>query len=352
MMTTHSNLTTEQPVGGCRVSRRELAALELLRSTGIGLLEAAQVACAALRTNGGDLVRALQCIELGAEALAARERTCTLAEAGWASIEARSDCRKTTLRDLRYYLRRILKLNGVGELPLRAMTTAQCRDILQRAFGHSKSSFVKGRAMLSSVFSYGIRQEWCDANPVTRIEVPRVVEMPIEPLTPAMVEQLQTAAQRPEHRAMRFSLNLMLYSGIRPTEVSRLRESDFCWEEGTVIIRAQKSKTGGGRVVPLRGLRSLPPKERIIPRGWQRRWQALRRAAGFHKWIPDVCRHTFASYHAAMYRNLPELQMVMGHRDLSLLRTRYIAPALRQDAAAFWQGASADAESAPRQAYG
>jgi len=53
-----------------------------------------------------------------------------------------------------------------------------------------------------------------------------------------------------------------------------------------------------------------------------------------------------------MFRNLPELQMVMGHRDLSLLRTRYIAPALRQDAAAFWQGASADAESAPRQAYG
>lgn len=323
--------------GGYRVTRSELAALELLRSTGIGLLEAAQMACAVLRTNGGNPMRAMQCIELGAEALAARERTCTLAEAGWASIEARCDCRKTTLRDLRYYLRRMLKLQGTSELPLRAMTTAQCRDILQRAFGHSKSSYVKGRAVLSSIFSYGIRQELCDANPVTRIEVPRVEEKTIAPLAPAMVAQLQATAKQPEHRAMRLSLNLLLYSGIRPTEVSRLQENDFCWEEGTVIIRARKSKTGGGRVVPLHGLEALSPQERTIPRDWQRRWQALRRAAGFRDWVPDVCRHTFASYHAAMFRNLPELQMVMGHRDLCLLRTRYISPAPRREAKKFWK---------------
>ena len=31
--------------------------------------------------------------------------------------------------------------------------------------------------------------------------------------------------------------------------------------------------------------------------------------------MPDVCRYTFASYHAAFFRNLPELQLEMGHRD-------------------------------------
>lgn len=82
-------------------------------------------------------------------------------------------------------------------------------------------------------------------------------------------------------------------------------------------------------------------KDRIIPQGWNRKWQALRRAAGYrgNKWVPDVCRHTFASYHAAFFRNLPELQLEMGHRDASLLMTRYIAPALKKDAAAFWQAA-------------
>ena len=76
------------------ITREELAALELLRSTGAGLLEAAQVACAALRANAGEYERTMKCIEAGVEALALRERTCSLAEAGWSSIAARSGCRK------------------------------------------------------------------------------------------------------------------------------------------------------------------------------------------------------------------------------------------------------------------
>jgi integrase len=154
-----------------------------------------------------------------------------------------------------------------------------------------------------------------------------------------MVERLKATAERPEHRAMQLSLNLLLYSGIRPTEVSRLRESDFCREEGIVIIRAQKSKTGGGRVVPLRGLSSLPTEAWRIPRNWQQRWRALRRAAGFAHWQADACRHTFASYHATHFRDLPALQLEMGHRDASLLRTRYISPAHRREAEMFWKAA-------------
>ena len=52
-----------------------------------------------------------------------------------------------------------------------------------------------------------------------------------------------------------------------------------------------------------------------------------------------VCRHSFATYHAVLFRNLPELQLEMGHRDTSLLRSRYMVPAHRRDAVAFWRGA-------------
>ncbi len=331
-MKTYNKLTKTGLLTGEAVSRRDaerlvLEGIERLgeRAEGLGKRELI------------GLLR--QVLELGVEAVAQRERTCTLEEAGWSSIEARKDCRKTTLRDLRYNLRRILKLPGVAELPLRAITTAQCRDILQRAFGHSKSSYVKGRAMLSSVFSYGLRREWCSTNPVSRIEIPRVAENPIEPLTPAMVERLKATAALPEHRAMQLSLNLLLYSGIRPTEVSRLQESDFCREEGIVIIRARTSKTGGGRVVPMRGLSTLPPEawRHPIPRNWQQRWRELRRAAGFTHWQADACRHTFASYHATYFRNLPALQLEMGHRDASLLRTRYVMPTHKKAAEEYWQ---------------
>ena len=74
-----------------------------------------------------------------------------------------------------------------------------------------------------------------------------------------------------------------------------------------------------------------------IEKKWQKRWLELRRSAGFTRWVPDVCRHTFATYHAAHFRNLPELQLEMGHRDVSLLRSRYMAPALRRTAKEFWR---------------
>ena len=130
---------------------------------------------------------------------------------------------------------------------------------------------------------------------------------------------------------MRFSLSLLLYSGVRPAEVERLRPEDVCWEDRQVIIRPQRSKTGGGRVVP--GMRA---QDCCVRRNWQKHWRDLRRAAGFTRWTQDVCRHSFASYHSAHFRNLPELQLEMGHRDLSLLRSRYMAPASRKEARVFW----------------
>lgn len=279
-------------------------------------------------------------ISEGVAAVLAAAHTVTLETAAWASVEARQHLRPCTQRDLRHFVRRLLRVEGAGELMLRNMTSMQCRELLEQAFGNSPSSYVKGRAILHSIFAYGIRQEWCDSNPVARIEVPRVKEKMIHPLAPAEVDKLRAAVQRPEFGDMRLSLSLMLYGGIRPMEVCRLQSDDFNWEEQQVIIRPTVSKTGGGRCVPLRGVIGIRKKQRIIPRNWRKRWLDLRRAAGFRgTWVPDACRHTFASYHAAYFRNLPELQLEMGHRDSSLLRSRYMVPALRKDAAAFWQGA-------------
>ena len=273
----------------------------------------------------------------GIAAVQTAERTGSFEQVAWASVEARAARRPTTTRDLRYYVRKMLRVEGVAQLPLRAMTTAQCRRILDEAFGHSAHSYRKGKAILHSIFAYGFRRELCEANPVARIETPQVDETPITPLSNEEVGRLRDVVEQRRFHDMRFSLSLLLYSGVRSAEVGRLRPEDVCWEERQVIIRAQSSKTGGGRVVPLRALPGLRAKDCRIPRNWQNRWQALRRAAGFTHWVPDVCRHTFASYHAVHFRNLPELQLEMGHRDLNLLRSRYMAPAARKEARRFWR---------------
>ena len=276
-------------------------------------------------------------LQRGVKSIREEEATETLGNAAWASVKARRELRESSRRDLRHFVRRILRVEGVAELPLRGISSKECRRILKAAFADSRSSYIKGRAVLSSIFSYGLMQEWCSENPVQRIEVPKTEEKTIEPLSTDEVERLLKTAQKPQHRCMAFSLRLMLYCGIRPTEVKRLKESDIYKEEGIVIIRPNSSKTGGGRTVTLRGMQGLKAHELQIPRNWNRRWRALRRDAGFTHWTADVCRHTFASYHAARFRNLPELQLEMGHRDSSLLRTRYMVPVSKTEAEKFWE---------------
>ena len=321
---TTKELMKELPLGSVDAARLVLECVEGLgnRAEGLGRVELMELVRRVMRA--------------GMAALEQHERTVPFEQAAWESVAARAGRRPTTTRDLRHYVRRMLRVEGFAQRPLRAMTVGQCRDLLHAAFGHSAHSYRKGRAILHSIFAYGMRREWCDANPVARIETPAVQERTIEPLSQEAVARLNETAQGRRFRDMRFSLSLLLYSGVRPAEVERLNAEDVCWEERQVIIRPQKSKTGGGRVVPLRLLPGLRRQDCRVPRNWQNRWQAFRRAAGFAHWVPDVCRHTFASYHAAHFRNLSELQLEMGHRDLSLLRSRYMMPASKRDATRFW----------------
>ena len=311
------------------IEDREKAALEVLKSTGKDVLEAALVAKEALECGRGRLNRARACIRMGAEELRKRERTVTFAKAVETALEdrKRKGLRARSIVDFRYLCKRMMRMNpGLAERRVRSITSDDCRTYLQEAYGGSASQYRKARAILSGVFSSAIMHDWCDANPVARVEVPEVVEKPIEPLKLDEVARLEETARQREHQDMQLSLHLMLYCGIRPTEVSRIDpERDIDWQNQRVVVRPTTSKTGGGRVVPLRMARDIAV--RTIPHRWKERWHALRCAAGWnqgHIWQPDACRHTFATYHAAHFRNFPALQLEMGHRDASLLRTRYV----------------------------
>ena len=313
------------------ITDKEQAALEVLKSTGIDVLEAALVAREALECGRGRVRRARECMRLGAEEMRKRQKTVTFRKAVEAALEEREkkNRRARTVTDFRYYCKRLMVRNpGLAERRMRSITPDDCRAYLQAAYGESAAQYRKARAILSGVFSSAIRHDWCDANPVSRVEVPDVIEKPIEPLTIEEVERLEAAAQLPEHQEMQLSLHLMLYCGIRPTEVSRIDpERDIDWQNRRVVVRPTTSKTGGGRVVPLRKADAITV--RTIPHCWIHRWRAIREAAGWsketaHPWRQDVCRHTFASYHAACFRNFAALQLEMGHRDSSLLRTRYV----------------------------
>ena len=77
----------------------ECAAIEVLRQTGVNVLEAALVAKRALEAGRGRVRRAVECITTGAETLRSREKTVTFERAVMVALEERKGRRKRTLSD-------------------------------------------------------------------------------------------------------------------------------------------------------------------------------------------------------------------------------------------------------------
>ena len=274
-------------------------------------------------------------------------------------LKSKQHLRPDSIRDIRCIGNRLLRTKPeLGKRNFSELSVSECEEWLNAAFhtnpqckrsaneispqakdpkgetAHevSASQFNKARTMLHGLFEFALRREWCDKNPIKRIERKKVIEKEIQPLKLAETKRLIKTAQN-ESPNCAVAAALLVYTGIRPREVRRLTWRDIDTEEKTITVRSQCSKTGGVRQV------EIPPvlnrlliahsrelkEEKICPTDWQRRWRKIRDNSGFRgRWIQDVLRHTYASFHAKYYANLPRLQLNMGHRDLSLLRSRYV----------------------------
>jgi integrase len=330
------------------LSEEEMAALVLLKSTGVPALEAAQVACAAIKSGKGRTKRALRCIAAGTEELKKQEHTVTFEKAVAFALEARKDRRTRTVYDFRYFTRRFMRrCPGLARRRVRSITPQECAGYIEQAFDTPRQH-QKARLILSGVFGTAIKRGWCDTNPVARVEAPRVVEKQVPILSPQEIEQVTTTAETYQSGSCAAAVGMMLYAGIRPHEVARLSWEQVDLRERAIYILPRHSKTGGARRVTihkplLRILRAHKRKneEKICPPNWLYHWRELRRAAGWdspaRRWPQDALRHTFASYHLSHFRSYAELQLEIGHRDATLLRTRYVDQRGVRNARAFWE---------------
>ena len=334
----------------------------LLERKGISLLDAARLICNALDylPKNSTLTPIQFCskiIETGLRHVRIAEMPVSKGFALY--LESKRHLRKDSFSDIRYLGNRLLKAKPeFGERNFSELSVSECEEWLNAAFHTSSqfkrsaneispqakdpkgetahkvsaSQFNKGRTMLHGLFEFALRREWCDKNPIKRIERKKVVEKEILPLKLSETKQLIKTAQNesPEYAIV---AALLVYAGIRPREVRRLTWRDIDTEEKTITVRSQCSKTGGVRQVEIPPVlnrlliaHSRELKEgKICPSDWQRRWRKIRDNSGFRgRWVQDVLRHTYASFHAKRYADLPRLQLNMGHRDLSLLRSRYV----------------------------
>lgn len=336
------------------MSTQSKAATLILHGTGISLLDAARLIKHILDTKPSDsqerpLSFCHRIIQTGvSHSHIKQERISTGFELYLAS---KTHLRPDSLRDIRYLGKRLLAARpDWAQAHFSELSLSDCEQWLSQCF-NTPSQFNKGRSMLHGLFQFASQREWCDRNPVRHVAKKRIVEQRIKPLSLVESKTLLQQAKLMGKDDCLPAISLLIWAGLRPTELKRLRWGDTDLSEGCITIPAHCSKTGGVRQIDLcrplqkqlQSLMKADSQQYICPRNWSRKWKQIRDAAGFKKcWVADVLRHTYASYHAKRYKNLPLLQLNMGHRDQSLLRSRYInmQDITQADAVGFFKGTS------------
>ena len=260
------------------------------------------------------------------------------------SLHARAGRRPRTLAEIRSVCMGLMRrVPGLAQRSIRSFDRAECAQLV--SLGRTPRQQYKLRTILHGVFEHCRRQEWCLINPVALLRNPVLQEAEVAPLPWNSLKRLLRVVRYPRYRACMAALGLMLWAGIRPVEVTRLRWLDIDWEESVVTLRPVHSKTGGCRHVQMQPVLRAWLREGgigqgcICPPNWERRWRSVRGAAGLIPWQQDVLRHTFASYHAKHFHDFLRLQEDMGHRSAALLRTRYLSMhgVTAAHAALFWK---------------
>ena len=308
----------------------------ILHGTGIGILDAVIIIRDIINNKDKSLSLnnysyCKKIIELGENHFTTAPQK-TLFEVFLEYLEDKKHLKPDSLKDIKKLGNRIFRTNA--NLRNRLISTlkhSELESILERTFC-TPSQFNKARMMLHGLFNFAIRKEFCDKNPISQIPKKRITEKEIVPLSLPKIHKLYKSAESNFSGECVVPFALMLWAGIRPREVRRLRWKDIDLTENIITITSQNSKTGGTRHITI-----LPVLKKIllqhqkadempiIPPNWDNKWRYVRKHADLQaKWQQDVLRHTFASYHAKHFKNLPHLQLEMGHHNLSLLRSRYI----------------------------
>lgn len=192
------------------------------------------------------------------------------------------------------------------------------------------------RANLHTFFEWAIRMGLATKNPTTAILPVRVDPKPIEYLTVPDTMALLRSAVDADPGTIPY-LTIGLFAGLRPAELERLHARDVA---DTIIIGPTVAKMRKQRHVTIQPnlrawLDAYPTKGAIAVKNLRTRIERLREQAAI-PWPHDAMRHSFATYHCALYQDAPRTSHELGHAAPDLLYTNYRGLATQKDAATYF----------------
>jgi len=244
-----------------------------------------------------------------------------------------------------------------AELQVTAVARQDVMDWLVAFKGRTFNSYLTS---LNTFFRWSVKLKYLKASPaadIEKIDERRMANLDEEPpvMSPAQVVALLQTARRTDPALLPY-IAVCLLAGLRPErEAGHLAWSDI---GETILVRGLHAKDRQRRYVtilpvlaawlarPFYTRRRGPVAGNLPPRNLRRRFEAVRAAAGLFspkssaedegKWKHDWMRHTFASYHLALY-GAEKTIAALGHGDYEMLFGHYRALVTREQAEQFWK---------------
>jgi integrase len=251
----------------------------------------------------------------------------SVAAADYQESKKRAKLSATHLDDIRLRLGRFVA--AFGNRPIKGIVAGEIESWLHE-LALSPQSINNYRAIVRAFFSYALKRELVEKNPVALVDKVKLVDKAPEIFTPKQLADLLAAADPPLLPA----LALQAFAGLRTAEVLRLEWSEVDLVRGFVTVAAHKSKTARRRLIPiaqnlgewLRPYAQMSgPVYSTKTRNYHADIEALRRSIGLPAWPNNGLRHSFASYHLAFHQDAAALMLQMGHTT-----TREIFEAYRE----------------------
>ncbi len=356
--------TKEEAVSFCKdLDRQASGDITTAKRLGITELELAEVKVALERLNGkASLIMAADSwLKHEAPFL----NSPTISQAIIALVAAKQDENLTDahINEMKNRITKIFK--GYENVRMDEITSEQMTNLLRAndGRGNKPSASLRGKRICYAniLYNYGISQRWVsqEKSPLFKIKKPKADRKEgVRILTPRQVAKLLWTAKE-SNRALIPALSLKIFSGVRNSELFKLRWSEV--DEKQITVPAAYSKTGRRRVITIHSTLAswlaLEPKtdktELIFPcvparkdrvGAWYSVFNPVRTKAGFNSWPQNALRHIFGSYHYALHNNENLTAAEMGNSP-AVVKQHYLNAVKLEPCKKFWRLTPAIAEA-------
>lgn len=195
---------------------------------------------------------------------------------------------------------------------------------------------------ISQLYGYAIRNKWADSNLAANIDRPMVDETTPEIFAAEQAESLLNHAN--EFGLLPY-VAIGLFAGVRSAELMRMTAKNINLQTKTIVVGADAAKKRSQRMIEMSDAllawlevckAELQNGERLIEANKLRKNKPLLlEAAGIENWPANGLRHSFGSYHLAMFQNIEQTANQMGN-SAAVIHNHYKALVTKDAAEKYW----------------